>query len=499
MRRLISFKSQGIFTLALALSAGMSCDKIALYESAINKSDSVITVTVDDCLIGQSKFLTGLSHVDYTLRGGGNNPTAQANAKALLADAIAINASHVHGFGVAAIWPQPTDPAPWNWGTLDAQMGVFSEMGGEKAIILYGFPWWMRGILNSDGTTTLLTSADQFSDEGRVLTSQMDAFDDYVDAIARRYLVAPHHVRTWVFGNESKGYYNRRDGQPHLWDSGTYPGTPGNHADHGYMYLYNRWVSVMEAAAIAVGVDPSILKLGGPYTAVRTQKNADASTVPSGHPLYGKPYGAYRKAALNMLDSFVNQATRADFIAFDAGSRNASGGENVDIYERQKKWGDMMAFIQNDAGGTGSALPVYVTETYLRIAEGESATEEAQAAFKTVGTFELVRSGYTSAWLWSPLGKGEPNVPEGGLMTGTETVGGAVPKAWYTSWKTIHEEFPAGAGLYKATVSNSGVVEALANASSVFLVNKTAESQDVEVNGVPYILGAYECKLVEWD
>src|SRR5690606_26844830 len=122
--------------------------------------------------------------------------------------------------------------------------------------------------------------------------------------------------------------------------------------------------------------------------------------------------------------------------------------------------------------------PVYVTETYLRIADGESATEQAQAAFKTVGAFELVRAGYTSAWLWSPLGKGEPNVPAGGLMTGTETASGAVPKAWYTSWKTIHEEFSAGTTLYKAEVSNGAVIDALANASSVFLVNKTADPQD---------------------
>ncbi len=492
-----------LLLLLLIITIVPACEKNSPGEPDPNDGDpsgtSDVTVTIAGNVIGTSRFITGLSHVDYTLRGGGNNPAAQAKAKTLVAGAIGMNATHVHGFGVLSPWPQPEDPEPWNWGTLDGQMNVFNEIGGEKAVILYGFPWWMRGVLNKDGTTTLLTSSDQFSDDGRILTSRMAAFDAYVDAIARRYLVAPYNVRIWVFGNESKGYYNRYDRQPNLWDSGTYPGTPGDYADHGYMYLYNRWVGVMEAAATTAGINPAELKFGGPYTAVRTQAAADNSTVPAGHPLSGKPYGEFRMAAIDMLDSFVKNAVRSDFIAFDGGSRNAAGGEKTGIFKRQQKWYDMMDYIRNDAGATGTSLPVYVTETYLRVGDDETAGEQEMAAFKTAGTFELVRSGYTSAWLWSPIGLGEPNPPAGGLMTGTETADGAQPKPWYHSLKIIHEQFAPGTDLCEVNISDGEVIDALAHHTKVFLVNKKSQRHTIQVNGTEYSLNAFECKLVEWD
>ncbi len=489
-----------IFLLSVVLSA---CGKNAPLDPDTGGDDPEetvdATITVSSEKIGTSKFITGLSHVDYTLRGGGsaNNAAAQAKGKELMAGAIGMNATHVHGFGIAALWPQPD--AGWNWSTLDAQMEVFKETGGQKAIILYGFPWWMRGVLNADGTTRLLTSTDQFLTEGRILTSKMEAFDAYVDAIARRYLAAPHNVRVWVLGNELKGYYNRRDQQKNLWDSGVYPGTPGDHADHGYTYLWNRWAGVMRKAAIDIGLDPNELVLMGPYAAVRSEAVPSGATVELGHPLAGKPYGEFRKNAIETIDTFLKNADNPGGIAFDAGSGNAVGGETVDIFKRQQKWVDIMSYIRNHAGGAGTNLPVFVTETYLRTGDNETSGDAEQAAFKTVGTFELIRSGYTSAWLWSPIGLGEPNPPAGGLMTGTSTADGAQPKPWYDSLKAIHEQFAPGTDLYQVNISNSEVIDALANDTKVFLVNKKGQGQVVKVNGTEYDLIAFECKLVEWN
>lgn len=371
-------------------------------------------------------------------------------------------------------------------------------MGGTPALIFFQWPWHLRGVY-SNGVTTLVTKENQFEVEGRILTSKMPQFDILVDRIARRYMAAPYNVRHFLLGNEMKGFYIRRDGISDLWDSGMYPGTPGDHADHGYTYLWNRWAGVIRAAAADMGVDPKELILIGPYAAVRTEAMPSNATVEVGHPLKGKSYGEFRKNAIETIDTFLKNADNPGGIAFDGGSRNVSGGELVDIYQRQGKWADMMDYIRNHAGGAGTDLPVFVAETYLRRADNEKAGEEQYASFKTVGIFELIRSGYTSAWLWSPVGKGEPDTPEGGLMTGTETADGAKAKAWYYALKTIHEQFPPGADLYHVEISNADAIDALANSKFVFLVNKKGSEQLAVVNGVSYNLGSYECKLIEWN
>jgi hypothetical protein len=278
-----------------------------------------------------------------------------------------------------------------------------------------------------------------------------------------------------------------------------YPGTPGDNADHGYTYLWNRWAGVMREAAADLGINPGELVLMGPYAAVRSEAKPSNGTVEAGHPLYGKPYGEFRKNAIETIDTFLENADNPRGIAFDGGSRNVSGGELVDIYERQKKWTDMMNYIRNHAGGTGTNLPVFVAETYLRRADDETATENQYASFKTAGLFELVRSGYRSAWLWGPIGKGEPDDPEGGMMTGTETANGAQPKLWYHSVKTVHEQFPPGTDFYGISISDNDKIDAMANATNVFLVNKTGQDLTVDVNGEPTDLSGYECKLIAWN
>jgi hypothetical protein len=327
----------------------------------------------------------------------------------------------------------------------------------------------------------------------------MPQFDILTDRLARRYMAPPYNVRHFVLGNEMKGFYTRRDGASGLWDSGMYPGTPGENADHGYTYLWNRWAGVMRAAAADIGLNPNELLLIGPYSAVRSEATPSTSTVEPGHPLFGKPYGEFRKNGIETIDTFLENADNPGGIAFDGGSRNAAGGELVDIYSRQAKWTDMMDYIRHHAGGKGTDLPVFITETYLRKADDETATEDQYASFKTLGLFEIVRSGYTSAWLWGSTGDGEPDAPDGGMMTNTNTASGAEPKAWYYSMKTIHKHFAPGTNLHQVIISKNEIIDALANDTHAFLINKTSMKKVVKVNGASQELKAYECKLVTWE
>ncbi|HEX6480962.1 MAG TPA: hypothetical protein VF043_19140, partial [Ktedonobacteraceae bacterium] len=203
-----------------------------------------VDVTVDlSSPITTTQFSTGMTLVDNSLDfpWGNNDLTAVNKVKSLARKAVRYVDTAVMGWGVTDPWPDPSQPEPGEWNSLDNRLQFIAEMGAIPVITLNEAPWWMKGQLQPDGTTRLITQSEEWSDvaySSRVLDNEMGAWLHLVQRVAERYMVAPYNVRYFQVWNELKGYY---DPTTNAYDYTTSPGDPGGpNARHGYTYMYNR-------------------------------------------------------------------------------------------------------------------------------------------------------------------------------------------------------------------------------------------------------------------
>lgn len=127
-RRKVPFNLRLLSIISSALLLVSACKDDSLVKPQKEDTDQEkVTINIENKVAGQSKFITGLSHVDYTLRGGGSsqNVSAQTKAKGLLSEAIGMHATHIQTFGVASSWPDPDQDEPTVWWSLDQQMDLF--------------------------------------------------------------------------------------------------------------------------------------------------------------------------------------------------------------------------------------------------------------------------------------------------------------------------------------------------------------------------------------
>src|SRR5947209_4011148 len=117
-------------------------------------SNPDVTVTVTNFRDNPSKMSTGATLVDSNLSSG--NTTAVANAKTLLGASTTYIKQHIMAWGALDPWPDPTQLSPTNWSSLDTQMQVINQVGGTPIITFAEAPWWMKGQLQSDGSTKLI-------------------------------------------------------------------------------------------------------------------------------------------------------------------------------------------------------------------------------------------------------------------------------------------------------------------------------------------------------
>jgi hypothetical protein len=62
--------------------------------------------------------------------------------------------------------------------------------------------------------------------------------------------------------------------------------------------------------------------------------------------------------------------------------------------------------------------------------------------------------------------------------------------------KALKDDFPPGTQIYKTTVSPAGSIEVLASATTIMLINKTASSITVSLNGNIVFLSPYEVSVL---
>jgi hypothetical protein len=233
--------------------------------------------------------------------------------------------------------PNPTTPNQLNDGTQNCLATALAKMREIHAtdpitLTLYGAPWWMKGRLQAGGSTIPCTyPADQFTDQGRVMTQYLPHWKILVTEACKLAMAAPYNVRWFQCWNELKGYYTNRDDIGQLWEWDYYAGTAGLNADHGYTWFYKTTVDAILDAADFHAISHNDVKIGGPYALLRSQGTIDADSLPStGYPtLYDRAWGTMNKQGIKAIEGFhdlvIANSLKYDFLAIDFGPSNNDG------------------------------------------------------------------------------------------------------------------------------------------------------------------------------
>jgi hypothetical protein len=443
--------------------------------------------------IGLSQFSPGITlednSLDYPL--GNNDPAAIDNVKSLMKQGIPYVNTPIMAWGVGDPWPDPSRPQPTNWGDLDKRMQLIVQTGGIPVITLAEAPWWMKGQLQANGKTRLITKAEEWSDvayAARILDNKMNAWLLLVQRVAERYMAPPYNIRYFQVWNELKGYYNPITNTYDYTDS---PGNPDKPvATHGYTYMYNQVYNRLMQVAASLHVPASSIKVGGPYVPVATW----SSTSQSNPSNITKAYGTYDQRPLDVITYWLQHKAGAGFITLDGANLNEDHIAVSDAFTAAEKFADMTRWIRslnNQLYPGAATLPVWWAEWYAT-PYTKTPDNALNNAIKTYAMMKLLQAGGAVAFSWGGLGDG---MSDRGLWTST-TPGGGQPLPWYYSYKAFTQYFPPGTPLYRVTLSLPGEVEALASATNIMLVNKTATTITLAVNGMSVSLDPYQVRVI---
>jgi hypothetical protein len=456
-----------------------------------------ITVTIDhSSSVGSSKFTPGITLADNSLNypWGNNDPDAVNRAKLLIENAIPFENTYIMAWGISDPWPTPSQIEPGNWDLLDSRLKQIIETGGTPVLTLNEAPWWMKGQLQPDGTTKLLTQADEWSDvaySSRVLDNKMGSWLHLVQRVAERYMVAPYNVRYFQIWNELKGYYNPIT---NAYDYTTSPGNPdGPNARHGYTYLYNQVYSKLLQVATSHSIPTSSIKVGGPYVVMDSWSSSSLQSNPS-H--ITKDYGTYDQRSLDVIQYWLQHKAGAGFITLDGSNVNKDNINVADPFTASEKFADITQWIRSldtTLYPGAATLPIWWAEWYAS-PYANTGNVDYNNAIKSYAMIKLLKAGGGVVFSWGGLGDGTAS---SGLWTAT-TVGGGHPLRWYYSYKAFKDCFAPGTPIYKTSVSKPASIEALASATRIMLVNKTANSITLSVNNTIVTLDPYQVSVINY-
>lgn len=443
--------------------------------------------------IGTSQFSPAMTMVDNSLNypWGNNSRAAINNVKSLVTNGISYVDTPIMAWGVADLWPNPAQSGPTNWSYLDSRMKFIVNAHAIPVLTLNEAPWWMKGHLNANGTTTLLTRSEEWSNiayTSRILDNKMNDWLYLIQKIAERYMVPPYNVRYFQVWNELKGYYNPATNN---YDYTTSPGNPsGPNAEHGYTYMYNRVYVRLREVAQSLGIAPDSIKVGGPYVVMDTwssPQQGNASNI-------SEPYGTFDQRPLEVVRYWLQHKDGAGFIAVDGGNVNKDNVNITDPFTASQKFADIVRWIRSlapggDYPGAGT-LPIWFSEWYVSPFT-QTSNQNYINALKTYAMIELIKAGGGAAFTWGGIGDGISN---NGLWTNT-TAGGGQPLPWYYSYAAFKRYFSPGTRLYATTISAPVSVDALASATTLMLVNKTPFTLTVHINNQKIRLAPYQVSI----
>lgn len=441
-----------------------------------------------------SRLQVGVTHVEQSLLYG--NAEAETRARAALGASLSCQATHIHSFGLSDLWPEPGGE-PTNWASLDNQMGSMAAVGLPIAITLYNLPWWMKGVW-AGGVTTPLTSAQRFSDDGRLLTDRQADWRLLVRRVCERVL--PLGVRHFKIGQEGKGYYMARDGTPNRWDFDDYPGTSGQ-ADMGFTHFYK--ITAAEIMAVAAEMGVADIELAGPYPRLAFLGNPTSACVPLDHPLRGCTSGVPMRAPIEAAETFLDlvqaQGMKLDRFTYDMGCRNKDGViVEPDDWRNLERYREVALYWRGQLDSRGLDVPIDLAEWYAKPQLDPGPTGEAlRVALKAHALMIMAEAGLSECYAWSPFGLGdEPgDTRQGAMITPTNTADGGAAKPLCDVLALLKAHF--GPGVWLKPVTSGALVSALASNTRLLLVNRTAQPVSVFVEGRTIELAPYAVQLEE--
>jgi hypothetical protein len=461
-----------------------------------------ITVNVGKQTQG-SNFEPGISDIDNSLVSGNpqNNSQAINGAKALIHNGVPYVNEFLMGWGSDDPWPDPSQNEPTNWGSLDQKMQLAVNAGATPVLSLGMAPWWMMGMQKQDGTTQQLTQNDDFSNltyQSRVLDNMMSAWLHLVQRAAERYMAPPYNVRYFQIWNELKGYY---DFKTNNWDYDDSPGNPNQPtANHGYTYMYNQVYQTLMQVAQEKGIDPSTVKVGGPYAVMTTYSSSSATNLPT---TYAQPYGVYDKHEMDAVQYWLQHKDGAGFITIDGANSN-NDKDIVDPYTSSDKFADIVHWIRgldNTQYPGAATLPIWLAEWYALPSSANASAAQANSV-QADAIIKFLNAGGSVALLWGGASQGNDALGETntswGLWTQTNDASGGKSLPWYDSYKAFRDDFGAGTPIYQTTTS-SDAIDALVSAKGIMLVNKTDQPQTVSIKSknVKLTLSAYDVAVID--
>ncbi len=474
-------------------------NSLCIPDSRQGNTRHVVQVTMlPRCTIATSKFSTGMTYSDASLDAGASgDATAIYNADALIAGSMDLQNTHIMGWGMPDPWPDPSTPGPTDWTALDGRMQSIVAMGGTPVITLDEAPWWMKGQLQADGSTKLLTADDEWNGtlpySSRILDDKMSSWLQLVQAVAERYMVAPYNVRDFQVWNELKGYY---DPAQNDWDMDTSAGDPAQPvARHGYTYMYNQVYKVLMRTATALGIPDGSIMVGGPYIFLDHWEKPSQESNPS---KLVEPYGTIDQRDLDVVQYWLQHKIGAGFITLDSSTENRGTGRVIpDPFTASDIYADMVTWVRsldNSKYPGAATLPIWFAEWYAS-PHMDNTSADYDDAVKAYAMIKFLEAGGSTALIWSTSGD---NWADKGVWTSTQYVGGGQPEPWYYTLKAFKDDFAPGTKIVKSVVSAPTQLEVMASAQQVMLVNKTAQTLTVSINGKIESLNPYAVRIVNY-
>jgi hypothetical protein len=481
-----------------------------------------VAVTVTSTPVAVSQMSPAVTWVTKpSVFGMASWPNIQTNGRTMWGG----QSMHIFPFSFLEPWGEmdvaPANPAP----TTNLNFGTTSEYGKftgglqkmqdistpdtiAKHVKVYGATWWMKHFVTSSGVTDL-TNAQKYDNNSRVKFPRIGDYQVMLQEAAK-IAIRDWGVRWFSIWNENKGYQIGN-----VIDMSMNAGTATT--GMGYSYFYKQASDSILAAATAVGVSTSSIKIGGPYTVIRG-RNATGTAVIASNPyadvLYNRPWGYMDSIGYTAVETFLNnvvsQGLRLDFLSVDGADYNKDAPTvnpvptdyiAADDWDNGLRWHDWHQWLNRSLTNRGmGGLPIIWDECYRypikNIYANGTTRDNYDAALIAVFYRWCVLDGVKWPIAWGPfsIDFNGHRVPE--LLTSVNTTSGGQMTPYGTVAALFHTHFPPGTSV-KTSVVSDGTLLTIANATYCIVGNKAPSVQTVVINGgavhtmQPYEVAAY--------
>jgi len=401
---------------------------------------NVITVTVGEPAT-KSQLDLGITFNQLSLRET-QYPESTASAKSIISRLAHYQNSFIMGWGAKD--PEPS-PGVYDWTSLDRRMAIVRETGGTPVITLCCAPDWMKGAASTE---------DYWKRIG--VAPLPEHFRDFAE-LARQVALRYPNVKYYQVWSELKGFWNHSEKR---WDY------------EGYTTLYNLVYDTLKAAS------PDI-KVGGPYTPMQHYGSPGRALLTT--PISG-PYGTVIRRVTDAFQYWLAHNHGADFVSVD-GHIRPNDGTPVDLFASLQFYTDINHWIRQQ-----TKLPIWWAEWYSTPDPANPLPDNLEHARQNAlmtATLVTMAPTVSLALRWGPESNDKPPYTEGdqdGMWSSTQLAGGGQPLPFASSVENFEHCFPPGQTLLATHASGPGILS-MASPDCVLLINETAASMSVNVEG----------------